>query len=73
MGGKKGAPESAQIEEEINKAGGFGKYQILLTIIVIAGMVCGGMVIHGLAYLELPCEAFICNTGDSCKKEEFCA
>ncbi len=73
MGGRKGAPENAQIEEEIRKAGGFGTYQILLTVIVVVGMMCGGMVIHGIAYLELPVEEYICNDGQPCSPEAFCA
>jgi len=38
----------------LNKAGGFGSYQWMATIIVILGMMTGGFVMHGLAYLELP-------------------
>jgi MFS family permease len=36
-------------------------------------MMCGGLVIHGLAYLELPVEEYICNNGDVCDQEVFCA
>jgi hypothetical protein len=42
------------VENELIKAGGFGRYQWMATIIVVLGMMSGGFVINGIAYLELP-------------------
>ena len=44
------------MENELIKAGGFGRYQWMATIIVVLGMMSGGFVINGIAYLELPVE-----------------
>ena len=72
MGGKKGSAPSNQVEEEMIKAGGFGRYQWAITFIVISGMMCGGFVIHGIALLELPVEEYICSDGSSCTPKEYC-
>ena len=37
----------------MEKAGGCGRYQLWVTVIMMAGMLSGGMLIHGVAYLEL--------------------
>lgn len=41
------------MDESIVKAGGFGRFQWYTCIVVIVGMMAGGFVTHGIAYLEL--------------------
>jgi hypothetical protein len=48
-------------------------YQWLACIIMITGMMSGGFVIHGIAYLELAPDMWICANGLPCTTEEFCA
>lgn len=71
MGGGGRQKECVQVEAELEKAGGFGVYQWLTVTIVIAGMLSGGFVIHGIAYLELEPNMYLCD-GVSCTPEEFC-
>lgn len=72
MGGGR-MKEAVQVERELDLAGGFGMYQWLACIIMITGMMSGGFVIHGIAYLELAPDMWICANGLPCTTEEFCA
>lgn len=71
MGGGARQKESVQVEMELEKAGGFGVYQWLTCIIMITGMLSGGFVLHGIAYLELEPNMYICE-GSPCTPEVFC-
>lgn len=63
MGGGGRQKATPQIDIELDRAGGFGKYQLLATIIMITGMISGGFVIHGLAYMELEPSYYMCDVG----------
>lgn len=61
------------MERELNLAGGFGRYQWFVCIIMISGMLSGGFVLHGIAYLELAPNQYYCEPGHyACTPEEFC-
>ena len=47
-------------------------YQLLVCLIMITGMMSGGFVIHGIAYLELAPNMYICTGGRKCDPVEFC-
>lgn len=53
MGGAGRGKECVQVERELQRAGGFGIYQWLVCLIIISGMMSGGFIMHGIAYLEL--------------------
>lgn len=75
MGGGGRQKECVQVEAELAKAGGFGYYQWMTCIIIIMGMMSGGFVIHGIAYLELEPNRYYCDEAGvkiSCSPEEFC-
>lgn len=57
---------------ELDKAGGFGFYQFMVCIIINVGMMSGGFVIHGIAYLELAPNRYFLPDGTSVTPEEFC-
>ena len=63
MGGGGRQKATPQIDIELDRAGGFGRYQLLATIIMITGMISGGFVIHGLAYMELEPSYYMCDVG----------
>ena len=47
-------------------------YQWLVCLIMIMGMMSGGFIIHGIAYLELAPNMYICNDGTLCEPVDFC-
>lgn len=53
-GGGRGGPDNTPIDAELERAGGFGRMQILITITVIFGIMSVNLLTHGIAILELP-------------------
>ena len=54
MAGGAGGPDNSPIDFELQKAGGFGRFQWFITIVMVMGMQSGGFITHGIAILELP-------------------
>jgi hypothetical protein len=46
--------DKTPVNDELVKAGGFGKFQWFVTISMILGQLSGAFIAHGVAYLELP-------------------
>lgn len=66
MGGKI-KEDKTPINGELEKAGGFGRYQWFIVISMILGQLSGGFVTHGIAYLEAIPEypGYICSDATS--------
>jgi|LakMenEpi03Aug12_release.lakeMendotaPanAssembly.Ray.scaffolds.fasta_scaffold4860179_1 glycerol uptake facilitator-like aquaporin len=73
MGGKLKA-DNTPINGELEKMGGFGRYQWFVVISMILGQLSGGFIAHGIAYLELPPHypGYLCTTTGS-SEEVVCA
>jgi hypothetical protein len=48
--------DKTPINAELIKAGGFGRYQWFVVLTMVAGMMSGGFIMHGIGYLEKPPE-----------------
>lgn len=78
-GGGRAGPDNTPIDGELERAGGFGRFQIFITLTVIAGIMSCNLLTHGIAILELPPvePGFICTTdtdpvGYVCAPADFC-
>ena len=45
--------DNTPIDAELNKAGGFGRFQWFISFVMVLGMQSGGFIAHGIALLEL--------------------
>ena len=78
-GGGKGGLDNTPIDRELERAGGFGRFQIFIMLTVIIGIMSANLLTHGVAILELPPvePGFICTTdtdpvGYVCSPDDFC-
>ena len=81
-GGGRGGPDNTPIDKELERAGGFGRFQVYIVLVVVLGIMSVNLLTHGIAILELEPqepEGFICtdtnNPGSPsypCEKEDFC-
>ena len=46
--------DKTPINMELQKAGGWGRFQWVIVVSMILGQISGGFIAHGVAYLELP-------------------
>ena len=53
-GGGRGGPDNTPIDAELNRAGGFGRFQIFIILTVVFGIMSVNLLTHGIAILELP-------------------
>ena len=80
MAGGKGGVDNTPIDAELQKAGGFGRFQWFIMITMVLGMQSGGFITHGIAIIELaPQEpgGYLCRNEDgsppyACSPEDFC-
>ena len=70
--------DNTPIDSELAKAGGFGRFQLFITLVMVFAMQSGGFIAHGIAILELaPKEpGYICTkdggTPYICSPDDFC-
>ena len=73
-----GKVDNTPIDSELAKAGGFGRCQLFITLVMVFAMQSGGFLAHGIAILELaPKEpGYICTkdggTPYICGPDDFC-
>ena len=53
-GGGRGQPDNTPIDHELGRAGGFGRFQVFITLTVVLGIMSLNLLTHGIAILELP-------------------
>ena len=79
-GGRKG-PDNTPIDAELKRAGGFGRFQVLILLDIVFGIMSVNLLTHGIAILELEpdenngymCKADAAHAADwPCSAEEFC-
>ena len=70
--------DNTPIDAELNKAGGFGRFQWFIMLVMVFGMQSGGFVTHGIAILELAPKppGYICTKEGQepykCSADDFC-
>ena len=79
-GGRNKGPDNTPIDAELERAGGFGRFQVYITCVVVFGIMSVNLLTHGIGILEMQPispDGFICTDtenpdGVPCGPEDFC-
>ena len=53
-GAKASGPDPTPIDEELRRAGGFGRFQLYITVVTVTGIMSLNLLTHGIGLLERP-------------------